>query len=361
MRSKAIILRSIFPALPLLLVLFVGCDGPADPVVSDEATVLVASKLSVLALTVAAGPRDRAFFDNFLPCARRGVVDYRETSAGRSVTFSGCDLGDGVVVDGTAELRWVGAKPSFERGTPSRLDLVGKVEVQIAGSESVIVEQMGVEGITFRAGTDPFSGRASWPVLEGLVLESLRVSLGGHTVGVDERAHPRHVFDPPGLNLNSIPNPSGGLAALTEADTKRLAYHFAIRLLGILFDETLEYGRGPHTHDIGCGTVRVLQDTARRLPRIENAWKECSLGPGLFVDGTFTEEWGELNPPVGRLSMIVQGRFTVGGGIPGATFTRLEWTLTGVSSYPANARISGRLLGENGEQRTFSFDLVLDD
>ncbi len=59
--------------------------------------------------------------------------------------------------------------------------------------------------------------------------------------------------------------------------------------------------------------------------------------------------------------MIVQGRFTVGGGVPRTTLTRLEWMLTGVSSFPTNARISGRMVAENGEQRTFSFDLVLDD
>ncbi len=51
----------------------------------------------------------------------------------------------------------------------------------------------------------------------------------------------------------------------------------------------------------------------------------------------------------------------MGGGVPRTALTRLEWMLTGVSSFPANARISGRMVAENGEQRTFSFDLVLDD
>lgn len=167
MQLKRSAFRSSLAALWLPLILLAGCDDPAGPVVGDEATVLVASKLSVLAVTVATGPRDRAFFDNFLPCARRGVVDYRETNAGRSATFSGCDLGDGVVVDGTAELRWPGTKPSPGGGTPPRLDAVGNMTVQIAGSEPVTVEQMRVEGISFRAGADPFSGRANWPVLGG--------------------------------------------------------------------------------------------------------------------------------------------------------------------------------------------------
>ncbi len=106
--------RSSLAGLWLPLVLLAGCDDPAGPVVGDADTALVASKLSVLALTIATGPRDRAFFDNFLPARARGVVDYRETNAGGSATFSGCDLGDGVVVDGMAELRWPGTKPSPE-------------------------------------------------------------------------------------------------------------------------------------------------------------------------------------------------------------------------------------------------------
>lgn len=325
--------------------------------------VLVASKLSVLAVTVATGGSGHGFLDNFLPCPRRGVVDYRDVGAGRHATFSGCDLGDGVTVEGSAEFRWVGLTP--ERSTPSSLELTGEVAVRVAGSGPVHVDRMAVEGIAFREGMDPARGReeeAVWPALEGLLLPSLRATLLGRTVSMDERASPRHVFGAEGLSINSIPNLSGGLKALTEPDSKRLAYHFAVRLLAILFDETLEYQRGPHTHDLGCGTLSVLQDTARRLPRLEETLRDCAvLGEGLVVDGNFGVEWGDFDPNAGRWPMVVQGRFTVGGGVPRATLTRVEWTLTGVPPYPANARISGQITGDNGEQRTFSFDLLLDD
>src|SRR5215216_4060620 len=68
-----------------------------------------ASKVAVLSIAVATGDEGRAFFDNFIPCPRRGVIDYTNTPAGRRATFSGCDAGDGVVVDGDAEVRWVEA------------------------------------------------------------------------------------------------------------------------------------------------------------------------------------------------------------------------------------------------------------
>lgn len=58
--------------------------------------------------------------------------------------------------------------------------------------------------------------------------------------------------------------------------------------------------------------------------------------------------------------MAVSGSFTVDGGLPRVTLPRLEWTVSGVSSLPANARISG-IITTATEQRTFSFNLVLDD
>ena len=83
-----------------LVALLSGCDGsgPVDPTAETEHT-LVASKLATLAVAIAIGPQGRGFLDNFIPCPRRGVVDYRNTSSGRSATVTGCDLGDGVTVE----------------------------------------------------------------------------------------------------------------------------------------------------------------------------------------------------------------------------------------------------------------------
>ena len=58
--------------------------------------------------------------------------------------------------------------------------------------------------------------------------------------------------------------------------------------------------------------------------------------------------------------MTIEGTLTIGGGIPKVTIRRLEWSLEGANSLPAQVRISGKIYGETDE-RTFSFDLIVDD
>jgi hypothetical protein len=345
------LVRSTLAAVVLPALLLAGCsDGdPTGPV--DRANAeLVGSKLAVVAVAVATGPQGRSFFDNFLPCPRRGVVDYRNTPAGRRATFSGCDLGDGVTVDGDAELRWT--SPSADRRQVRRIELEGSLTVAVQGREPVRVERLTVEGISF---ADP-----SRPSVDGVELAGLRVTLLGVTTGVDERGAPRRLFQPEGLTVDAIPNPSNSLAALTEADLKRIAFHGAMTLAEVLFGETLEIQRGPHSHQTACGTLGVVPDMATLRPHLEYAWTPCPVGGGLFVAGAFAQDWTELDQRTGRMAMVVQGRATLGGGVPRTTLDRLEWTVSGISTFPANARISGRLVA-GGQERAFSFDLVLDD
>ncbi len=73
---------------------------------------------------------------------------------------------------------------------------------------------------------------------------------------------------------------------------------------------------------------------------------------GTFsLEGTFGEE---------LLTITIEGALTIGGGIPKITIRRLEWSLEGANSLPGQVRISGKIHGEVDE-RSFSFDLILDD
>ena len=93
-----------------------GATGPQPPF-SDEIT-RIAPRLGVMGLAVAVGPQGAGFFDNFLPCVRRGVIVYRNTPLGRAVTFHGCHLGHGIVVDGAESIGAVGAVSYMGSLTP---------------------------------------------------------------------------------------------------------------------------------------------------------------------------------------------------------------------------------------------------
>jgi hypothetical protein len=328
-----------------------GPDGEAPP-----ETSLLASKLAVLSIAVATGPEGRSFFDNFLACPRRGVVNYHNTIAGRRATFSGCDVGDGVTVDGTAELRWVGANLSSDRSQLTRLELSGPLTVRGEGGGAADVDAMRVEGIAFRAP----SPSDDEPAVNRLLIESLRVTVLGTTVAVDDRGTPERLFQPT-LDLNTLPNPTNSLAVLTEADVKRVAYDAAMTLASILFDELIEIQRGPHTHTNPCGTLRVTPDAARTTTRLEYAWTGCPLPGGLVLEGTFTQDVAPGTDLRTALAMVVTGQLTIGGGVPRTTLTRLEWAIGGLGSLPANATIRGTLVAAGGQQRPFAFTLTVDD
>src|SRR5262247_2415420 len=86
----------------------VACRGSSEPepTLADSTRQLVASKTAIAALAVAIGPQGSSFFDNFLPCPRRGVIDYHNIPGGRRAEFIGCDVGDNIVIDGVADVSW---------------------------------------------------------------------------------------------------------------------------------------------------------------------------------------------------------------------------------------------------------------
>jgi hypothetical protein len=323
-----------------------ACGGDtAGPVQAPGPT---ASKVAVLAIAVATGDEGRAFFDNFIPCPRRGVIDYTNTPAGRRATFSGCDAGDGVVVDGDAEVRWVEAG---NRERIARIEVGGVLRVRTGDGGEVTVNELTVTGVSFASSTEP-------SVLN-LVTDPVRVTALGATTPLDPRASPANVFAPAGRSMDAIPNPSGSLDALTDVDLKAIAYGAAMRLASLLFDETLESQRGEHDHQLPCGRVHVIPDPSTRLVRIENTWTSCDLESGIFVGGTFTQRWAEFDGPSGRLSMVIEGQPALGGNVPRIVLSRYEWSVTALPT-PGMTRFSGRLVA-GGRERTFSFDVRTDD
>ncbi len=75
------------------------------------------------------------------------------------------------------------------------------------------------------------------------------------------------------------------------------------------------------------------------------------------MDGVFSLQ-GNFDEQLWALT--IEGDLTIGGGIPKITIRRLGWSLEGANSLLGQVRISGKIEGEVDE-RSFSFDLVLDD
>lgn len=339
--------------IPLLL-LAAACGGAPSLTGPQPGTPqLAASKLAILAVGAATAPQGRSFFDNFLPCPRRGVIDYRNTPLGRQVTFSGCDAGDGVVVDGSAELRWTQAGGDRER--IERIEVVGPLTVRVGEAASTL-QSITITGIAFR---QP-SSESNELVVERLITSDVRVVSAGTVAMLDERATPAAVFRP-AITADAIPNPGGSLDALTDADLKRIAYHGAMALAGILFNETLEIQRGAHEHVEPCGTMQVTPIVATNLPLLQMSWNACDMRLGIFESGNFSAQWLEMSQQSGRLSMRVQGALTLGGGVPTVTLDRLDWTVSNLAAgFPATIRIAGTLV-RGAQQRSYVFDLVVDD
>ena len=177
---------------------------------------------------------------------------------------------------------------------------------------------------------------------------------------VDDETLISQLFDTSAMDINSIPNPSRSLSALTESDMKRLAYDQAPFLFMFLVNEAMESQRGDHTHEYPCGTSVVTQNLEDQTTRIDNTWNNCDLNSsGLFMDGTFSTV-GNFDGKLNQVTIIIEGDLTIGGGIPKVTISRLEWSLEWADSLLGQVRISGEIDGEVDE-RSFSFDLIVDD
>ena len=231
-------------AAPLVAIAAVGlmalaaCGGsdsqPQTP--SPEMIERLASRLSVMTLVVAVSREGGGAFDNFIPCVRRGVINYYNTEAGRNATFSDCDLGDGVTVHGGGELEWVGPELSMDRQTISRIIWSGGLTAVIDDDTEVQINEMGIDAIEMQ-----IDFKTDLP--DRLQLGSLTVRLLGETMRVEDDTLPFQLFDTSAMDINSIPNPSNSLSALTESDMRRLAYREVAPWILFLFNEALESHR----------------------------------------------------------------------------------------------------------------------
>ena len=347
------------PDAPLLMP-STGAAADLSPDVTPAAKLTpvqrLASRLSVMTLVVALAEDGYGPLDNFLPCVRRGVINYYNTDAGRNATFSSCDLGDGIIVQGSGELKTVLLKRSREATmdtiTISRIIWEGQLTPVIDGETEIQIDQFAIASVGVQLNHG--EGR----VFDRLQLDSMTVMLLGETMKVDDETLISQLFDTSAMDINSIPNTSKSLSALTESDMKRLAYDQALFLGRFLINEVMESQRGNHSHEYPCGTSVVSQNLEDQTKRIDNTWNDCDLiSSGISMDGAFSLE-GNFDREL--LAITTEGVLTIGGGIPKITIRRLEWSFEWENSLPAPVRISGKIYGEVDE-RSFSFDLIVDD
>ena len=347
----------------------VACDGAGttgpEPPASDE-VARMASRLGVMSLAVAAAPHGGSFFDNFLPCVRRGVIVYRDTPLGRAVAFHGCDLGDGIVVNGSGELRWAGSGLETMRGEtfcrfdsrscPQDLVWTGSLSFDVEGSESGQLDTFRIENLTMGEGGGVFPAFVDALTFD-LGFISMTVRTDDASVEVDDRALPSKLFDTSGLVLSSIPNSSGALASLTENDLRRIVFEALMDMASFLLDETID-PRGPHEHALPCGVFRV-DPGEQGLPVIEADLHECDLA-GIIQDGVFRFQWEEFAIDGG--TMIMEGELELGGGVPRVELESARWIvqILGPGDQLEQIRVHGELEGP-ADTRAFDYTLMVDD
>ncbi|MGH7589234.1 MAG: hypothetical protein ACRELU_11650, partial [Gemmatimonadota bacterium] len=168
---------------------------------------------------------------------------------------------------------------------------------------------------------------------------------------------PSELFDTSGLALSSIPNPSGSLASLTDNDLRRIVLEALMDFALFLTEETID-PRGPHEHELPCGVFRV-DPGEQGLPVIEADLLACDLA-GIIQDGLFRFQWEEFRIDGG--TMIVEGAFKLGGGIPRVELERARWTVQILepSTQLERIRVHGELQGP-ADIRSFDYTLLVDD
>ena len=175
------------------------------------------------------------------------MINYYNTDGGRHATFSGCDLGDGIIVNGSGELKPVLLERSRETGkdtiTISKIIWEGDLTAVIDGETEIQIDEFALASVLMQInhGKGREFGR--------MHLDSMTVMFLGETMTVDDATLISQLFDTSAMDIDSIPNPSRSLSALTESDMKRLAYGQAPFLFSFLIHEAMESQRGNYTHE----------------------------------------------------------------------------------------------------------------
>jgi hypothetical protein len=350
--SRSFRSSSLLAALLMLSTAACGGETPDGDTPPQSAGPLNA-RLSVMSLIAAAvAPQGGGPFDNYLPCVRRGVINYQNTEAGRALLIHGCDLGGGIVMSGSGELSWVGPDLSPSRDTITRMVFTGELNATIEGVDQTAITTFELHDLDYSVSGD----RQASPG-ERLQLRSLAITLHDTTETVSDATLAADIFDTSGMSIDSIPNPGGGVAALTDADTRRLGQHALMYLARVLLNETIE-SRDAHTHELPCGTLDVTSSQPPDLPIVTASWNGCE-SLGIFYQGEFTFQWQILNNDV--LSMSLQGNpsLTIGGGVPTTEIEELAWTMA-IAPELSGAQIYGQLTGADGAL-DYDFPILVDD
>jgi hypothetical protein len=341
-----------------------SCGGDATgpsyaPLTAAQAT-RVAPRLAVMTFEVAIGSEGLSFFDNFLRCLNRGALSYVNSNAGRRVWFRGCDLGAGLVVDGTGEIDWADAPapdremfctfgPASQCQTGFRWN--GTLVITLDDTVTVQLDAYEVTDIV-----------VTFPV-DSIALQSLAALIAGTTIPMNDPALAGVLFDASGRTLDAIPNSSESVTALSTADLHRLAYAGIADLGAFLLDETTESARGDHVHTLSCGTSSVTYD-AQQLPTITSSWNACSIN-GLIYDGNFTMKWGRFDVRSGSFDAIrldVSGTLTVGGAVPRVDISDLQVLMTNADGGNVEGSLGVRLmLTGTGGLRSLAVTVLVDD
>jgi hypothetical protein len=238
------------------------------------------------------------------------------------------------VLDGAGHLEWSGdglspTRPEFCATDAASSCLTtfrwnGSIEVTVDEATVVTMDQFTVTSIVARQRpSPPFAGLASWEVTAN----------GQSFTGSDPDLFEAFI-DTTGLALSNLPNPSGSLTALTEADLARLALGFGPEFGFDLIQETLAANVGDHTHHMPCGTATVTYD-AERLPHVENEWSSCNFAT-MILDGSFRAD----------------GVDSTSTAIP----AHCAWTFRATSAWAAGTRgrVDDPSVDRRGDPRRFS-------
>ena len=333
---------------------------PVYPPLTPAQAPRVAPRLAVMTFVIATGPEGRSFFDNFLPCLNRGAVSYVNTHAGRRAWFRACDLGTGVMIDGTGEIEWAASAPGPARadfctfGPPERCETSfrwnGTLAITLDDTLTVALDTYRVNDVVVT-----FVG--------GPQLQSLNVMIGADTILMNDPELATELFDDSGRTLDAIPNPTESVAALTDGDLHRLAYQGIAELASFLLNETLESGRGDHEHTLSCGTSSVSYD-AQQLPTVTSSWNAC-LFSGLVYDGSFTMTWGRFDVSGNTFDAIrldLSGTLTLGGAVPRVRISSLQILMSNADGGSIEGALNVTLtLTGTGGSRSLAFTLLVDD
>ena len=306
----------------------------------------IAPRLAVIATAIAVAGQGAGVLDNFLPCGRRGIINFHSISPQtRSAAFNGCHLGDSVVVHGVADVYWSGARAQSVRN-PTTISLLGNLTIAVAGRRS-IVRELTITNVQF---PDQFANPFR------LRVDSLRIELNDQEFRASSIHAARNIIDPV---INPDAAPKSALSALTDADLKRVAFDVGLTLGRYMATNVRSADPGPTVIQTPCGLTHVQWDAQAGRTFFRQEWLNCRLFGGVLISGDFDMRMPGPAQPTTTLQLIVTDELTLSGGLPRITLTRFEWFLT-VADMPGLAHISG-LLQSDTQQRRFSFDVYVDD